>query len=43
MAKYRGLHDRVIKHDYDLCEDCAHDLEAWIYEKQKKEYKTTGG
>lgn len=43
LAKYKGLHDRVIKQDFDLCEDCARALVAWVYEKQKKEYKTTGG
>ena len=42
MAKYRNWHDRVIRHDFELCEDCANDMVAWIYEKQKRDYKTGG-
>lgn len=43
MIKRRGLTDRVYLQEFDLCETCARALIAWIYEPQKKQYKTTGG
>lgn len=42
MARYRGLYDRVIKQDFDLCQGCARELVGWIYEPQKRDYKTGG-
>lgn len=42
LIKYSGLHDRVLKQGYDLCETCARDLVAWIYKPQKRDYKTGG-
>lgn len=42
MARYRGIYDRVIKQDFDLCQDCAHELVEWIYGKQQRHDKTGG-